>query len=371
MNDAKAEVKPASRTGKLFKRDGKYYIKTASSLMFADNVVNSANNNSIAFIQSIRPITGSAQIYEVTLTTPSSSIPEDDKGIDIILRSFELDMSPNCTKFKNASTHEMIATFVQNDSDALQFYKLLTIGAKIQGQSVDLDTITPEDVEKWLISAMQAKQVTCIGQLVNGRCEETIKTVAQRAGQIPDFQTYEQNLTQFQADLEVVYKDSKSLTDYFIVTKVAYDQVMMKNNALWATKKQSDCMKTFLKTLHRNVFESYIQELNDMYQRPNITATQTAAVMWLLFYTQLPIFVLYLSGTILSRITAKNCTREIKVIVKDFHAKLKQHLVNFLPVRNETNKQILDDIRGCLEKTYVGVQEQMVNAVSRNRPDCL
>ena len=130
-----------------------------------------------------------------------------------------------------------------------------------------------------------------------------------------------------------------------------------------------------MQTLHRNVFESYLMQLNDLWQTKPMSDSpkMKAAIMWLLFYTQLPVFVAKLSDIMVSKVISSPKTSvkaSMNGIVKEFHMELTKHLSGFLPKRDASNAVVQDNIRTALSKVQLGVQEQMSAAVIRNAPDC-
>lgn len=389
--NAKNVSQPVLRTGTLYvKADNTVALQSTQPPMIGDEILNADTKQSIAFIHSLRSIEGST--YVLKLNSTDLITPGETK---IQLKPFALDMSPNCKK--TASSPDVIATFVSDDKDGMKFFNFAIQGGALliaRGEDEELygsgvlrtsaaDYIDSEAIFVAcfviLFETQLSKYATqCPGGVIDGKCQGLVEdTLAPQAGQIPSYKKYDDNRAQFQQDLALALTDldlASQLCAYFIVSKLAYDGLRTKHITTWSKLKVSDCAKLYMQTLHRNVFESYLMQLNDLWQTKPMSDSpkMKAAIMWLLFYTQLPVFVAKLSDMMISKAGNKKTSIKASMngIVKEFHAELTKHLSGFLPKRDASNAVVQDNIRTALSKVQLGVQEQMSAAVVRNAPDC-
>jgi len=392
--DAKSVTKSVPRDAVLIFKDNKYFYNGLLPPMFADKVMiklPSGQFEILGVIKSVRRLDQSAY-WEITFTVPPS--PTHDailvSSTPIQLDMFALDMIPQqCAHATDLS--DVIATFVQKDVDGTLFFKLMVFETDTNADLGNISTYehgiahsdSPAFVEG-LAAAIKSEAEgadNCPGELINGQCVElqnqkTKITVAE----VPTFLIYSQNLTQFEHELTTILANAAlaaKLCAFFAVPSTSYATLRKRNSLLWTklALDADDCIAQFIVTLHRNVFESYLSALNNLWQGPAVTGdnTKIAAIMWLLFYTQLPVFVTKLAKMMTLELTSKNIQYQMRALVREFHKELTKHVTAFLPPRDVTDLQqrtVIDNIRMYLNDIRIGVAERMDIAVRMNAPEC-
>jgi hypothetical protein len=352
-------------------------IMSGTTPMFADIVFANTNDKlgpMIGIINKVRSIAGNA-LYEVMFAEPVSIATKEA----VFLQKFALDLAPECTNTKSA---DVIATFVARDKNGVEYRKRIDEGVSKSGLHIDYTSAS--DMASALSFALLDVLValpSCPGEMVDGRCQEILESAVLKVGQMSDFKTYLGNTTQFQMDFEQAVQNKSSwvqeFSAFFIVDKPSYEELHAREKALRRRLllNKDQCTAQFLLSMHRSVFESYLMQLNNLWQKSNITHTEIAAIMWLLYFTQLPVFVLKLLEMMVPQTASrKNITARIHPLVKTFHTELLTHVSGFLPVRNPLQKEqssIIDCVRKYLEQIRIGVQEQMSMVVTRQTPECL
>jgi len=323
----------------------------------------------LGVIQEVRQITGSTQ-FVVTI------VPEftTTEKVNVYFQTFALEsVLPQC---KNANQADVIATFISKDGIEGKQYRMLVKA----GAGTETFEITKANLTTVLANAMKTLP-ECPGEMIDGKCQERLEQAVLQVGQMPDFRTYLKSTAQFQMDFAASVGDDKdwvpAFSAFFIVDERSFNALATREKALRnkLLTHKDQCTAQFLLNMHRAVFETYLMQLNDMWQQPNMTPNKIVAIMWLLYYTQLPVFVFKLLEMMVPISTGrKSIVARLHPVIKAFHTELLKHLASFLPVRDATNddqRDIVDNVRKCLEQIRVGVQEQMSSTVERQTPECL
>ncbi len=393
--NAHEQTQQPPRKGTIKTFDDKTLVISGTIPMFADlvstyEIVSEVKNgkevkteqkdNFLGFVNSVRKIQASND-YVVTLINAEGN---DVAGIfkdSVYLESFSLDILPQC---KNVEAADVIATFVSQDKDGKEYRRMVDASsAFITGWGPESNT-NPANLEVALEETFTHEIPVAIcppnGEIVDGKCQRRLEQAVLTVGHMPDFRTYLKNTSEFQGDFAEVVGHNKAwvpeFSSFFIVDEASFNTLAKREQILRSklVLSKDQCTAQFLLNMHRAVFETYLMQLNDMRQQPDITNSKNAAIMWLLYYTQLPVFVYKLLEMMVSESTKRNITVKIHSIVQAFHSELLKHLSGFSPVRDMTNSEqrdIVDNVRRYLEQLRVGVQEQMSNAVVRQTPECL
>ena len=408
QNDTQSKTKVLPHTGEL-KFDAATDVLIASGVtpMFGDLVypvvktttdskVTEEKGDLVGFVTSVRKITAS-NYYAISIKDDSQN-PQTPPDGKYYFEHFALDLAPQCM---NVGSADVIATFVAQDKDGKRYRDLVNyvvqddengtitweqhVDPPGSGNLVDWDkaSVEQETNQIEILAGVFTSELglVCDGDMVDGKCQARLEKAVLHVGQIPDFRSYLKATTDFQMDFaEAVGLDNAWVPEFsafFVVDELSYSDLVKRDKQLRQKllTSKDQCTAQFLLKMHHMVFETYLMQLNNLWQQPNMTTSKTVAVMWLLYYTQLPVFVFKLLEMMTPRSSARsNIVSRIHVTVKAFHDELLSHLTGFLPVRDKTNstqRQIVDDVRACLEQIRVGVQEQMSQAVVRQTPECL
>jgi hypothetical protein len=278
----------------------------------------------------------------------------------------------------------------------------------------------------------------CYFDIVNGRCAQRLDTAIEQAGEVPLYSTYIQDTTQFQADLETILvpqtpevvaeeaaevatihvaetepvaageakvvaaeeeeepeeknytptmqvyslEDVKALCAFFFVPEKQYNEWEQKERVtrIAFRKSKHKCEANYLLRLHRRVFECYLSNVNALWQDPDMNPIKQAAIMWLLYYTQLPVFVLKFM-LMLKEELDKNYKKvyqyaRVQAMIQTFHKDLVDNLALWLPMSDaasdaEQYMTVADTVHSILKdkaKILVPVIEQVTQSLGE--PDC-
>jgi len=274
----------------------------------------------------------------------------------------------------------------------------------------------------------------CYFDIVNGRCAQRLDTAIQQAGEVPLYRTYIEETTKFQADLETMLvpqtpevvaeetaevatihvtgaeakvteeeevgeedkpaeenftptmqiyslEDVKALCAFFFVPEKQYNEWEQKEREtrMVFRKSKHTCEANYLLRLHRRVFECYLSNVNALWQDPDMNPIKQGAIMWLLYYTQLPVFVLKFL-LMLKEELQKNYKKvyeysRVKAMIERFHKDLVDNLALWLPMSDATDAEqymtVADTVHAILKdraKILVPVIEQVTQSLGE--PDC-
>jgi len=151
-------------------------------------------------------------------------------------------------------------------------------------------------------------------------------------------------------------EDITNATAFFYVNPGVYEVWRQAEQDLrykFKTSKKRE-QSAWLLQLHRVIFDSYLDQLQSMGQSQSLGKNQKLAIMWLLFYTQLPIFVIRLLQMLYDElngsadITVAKLKMRVGAIVARFHSVVVQALPEFLPMPDVIAKgTVLADDRGA------------------------
>ena len=391
--DAKEPTQRLHREIKLHMADNHIIAVDGAKPMFADILYDEEGKDGKitkspwGVIEHVRQISGH-NMFELQVANQSSEFTvwkaQKSSAVKTFwLRDFDLGLAPQC---KNVTQSDVIATFVTQiptKPDLKRMYRSWVTDGLYGSQS----DFSFSDIVRGLQNSF--KQIIdeyphCPSNFVDGRCQEILEQAAFEVGKITDFKAYLENVTEFERDFAVVANDSQSeswveeFSAFFIVDEPSYKKLQEREKARRAQLLAHDdqCTVQFLLNVHRNIFDCYLMQLNDGWQQKNITFPQIAAIMWLLFYTQLPVFVHHLLQLLMPTKKEKraNIPANIPTVVQLFQSELMKHLSDFLPIRSRENtkqQNLVDNVRIYLDKIGTGVYKQMVRTLERQTPDCL
>ena len=392
QGDAQEPTQKPRREITLQMVEGKIIATGEARPMFGD-IIYEASNSEIPFgvIQKVRQIAGHVSVFEIEVANQHSDFVSfveetDPSAMVVTLQDFDLGLAPQC---KNAVQTNIVASFVshiqktEEPQSSKDIYSEWVHNGLENRDSYSYDEIVA-GLKASFAKAISKVQCPPTGELIDGRCQEILEKAVFEIGRISDFQAYLKNLIEFQHDFAAVANNGQEkswvqeFSAFFIVDESSFKRLQERENMrrLQLSTNADQCTAQFLLDVHRDVFDCYLIQLNDCWQQPNINFSQIAAIMWLLFYTQLPVFVQNLLQLLMpsQQTNRSNIIRSVPQVLQRFQSDLITHLSNFLPIRsreNITQQKLVDSVRMYLEKIGHGVLQQMTGNLKRQTSDCM
>ncbi len=406
QGDAGEPTEKPHRQGKLLLQDG-YILVVEGHPKFADIIYTAmekvVDRKLLGVVSSVRQV-GTAFEVELEKSKIGQSIFDGTsrKEIPIYLEDFHLGVASRCEKEETCAN--VVATFV-GLADAEKIFRSWIINTTLlyfdEVTSSQLEASrTKDDYASWVMVVAAAfhnrlqreigegKMFTCDfqgkGELVDGKCEEIFENAVLSVGEMSAFSVYSKNTQSFMLDFQSIINNETpaewvdEFCAFFIIDEPSYNalKAQEKDVRLQLVHNKDQCTGQFLLRIHRNMFECYLMQLNNLWQQTDATMLKIAAVMWLLFYTQLPVFVFQLLKRMAPSkpMMRENVRKMVNETVTYFHQQLTEHLSGFLPILDDTNaeqKDLIAEIYLCLKNIEPAVVEQMLDNVEQQIPECL
>ncbi len=320
-----------------------------------------------------------ANIYEIKVENPSATFRQwrdiDKKDWDVELRDFEIWQAPMCRG--NVQNNDVVATFLSQAGAV----------AKYNGWVTGAGADPVEAISQKFVDLMSKKQPKCPagGTLVDGICREQLSQAMISIGEVKEYKKFAEDTVKFQQNFAVLANGGieepwvLALTAQFLPDQTSFDSYRKLEFAHIAQLKNNKdkCTATYLLRMIESARFVYLLELDRLWQIPMIADAQKAAVMWLLYFTQLPVirYALFLLFAPVYEAMSRKTLAQVLFgkFVNQFQPMLASKITHFLQ-RDESNPhqaELVDNIIAFLERVRISTQKAFADELSTKAPECL